>query len=97
MTRGPFGRLLKSLYDFGDMTPHNVTHARRRRWSSDHPHGNGQRARGPRIVETGQGRPGLGTSEETNTHPARCALDALDRRAGGTGAVGTAPQSGWSP
>ena len=49
-TRGPFGRLTKSLCDFGDMTPHTLvggaqtTHSR-------------QRLAFGRIVETTQGRP----------------------------------------
>jgi hypothetical protein len=56
-----------------------------RRWSSDHPHGNGQRAR---IVETAQMRPGYLEGKPMGK-PIPCALGALDRRrrAGATGAV----------
>jgi hypothetical protein len=82
MTRGPFGRLPKSLCDFGDMTPHTLVggaqialtatasaRADRRDWPSE--------AWGPR-----------GSGDKTHTPP----LGALDRRAGATGAVGMGPK-----
>jgi hypothetical protein len=55
VTGGPFGRLTKSLCDFGDMTPHTLVGGAQTR-----PHGKakGQRSGIGRIVETTQGRPG---------------------------------------
>jgi hypothetical protein len=50
-TRGPFGRLLKSLCDFGDMTPHTLVGGAQTTPSR-------QRPARARVVETAQVRPG---------------------------------------
>ena len=52
VTRGPFGRLTKSLCDFGDMTPHTLVGGAQTTLTAR------ASAAFGRIVETTQGRPG---------------------------------------
>ena len=75
MTRGPFRRLLKSLCDFGDMTPHTLVCGAQTTLTAT------ASARGGRRDCPSEA---WGPRDKTYTPP----LDALDRRAGATGAVG---------
>ena len=66
-----------------------------RRWSSDHPQGNGHGPARARIVDrlsslVSRDCPSESWRSRGNGKTHTPPLDALDRRAGGTGAVGTA-------
>ena len=63
VTRGPFGRLPKSLCDFGDMTPHTLVGGAQTTLTAR------ASARGSTIIETAQMRPGDLRSRE-NPYPA---------------------------
>ena len=83
-TRGPFGRLTKSLCDFDYMTPHTLVSVELRPPSRQ----GGQGSAFGRIVETSKrSKGGLGTSRG---HPVARAPEALDRCTGVSGAARTA-------
>ena len=79
MARGPFRRLTKSLCDFGDMTPHTLVGGAQTTLTAT------ASARADRRDWPSEA---WGPRDKTHTPP----LGALDRRAGATGAVGTAPK-----
>ena len=79
VTRGPFGRRTKSLCDFGDMTPHTLVGGAQTTLTAT------ASARADRRDWPSEA---WGPRGKTHTPP----QDALDRRAGATGAVGTAPK-----
>jgi hypothetical protein len=77
MTRGPFRRLPKSLCDFGDMTPHTLVGGAQTTLSA---------TASARTDRRDWPSEAWGPRDKTHTPP----LSTLDRRAGGTGAVGIA-------
>mmetsp|Transcript_38659 Transcript_38659/g.87827 ORF Transcript_38659/g.87827 Transcript_38659/m.87827 type:complete len:283 (-) Transcript_38659:1592-2440(-) len=77
VTRGPFGRLTKSLCDFGDMTPHTLVGGAQTTLTA--------RA-SVRADRRNDPREALGPRGDTQSRPP----EALDRCTGVTGAVGTA-------